>query len=150
MKKRNSTLVTALILTIILIGCKPNSEQKPDYKAEIIKAEKDFEKMVAEKGLAEGFYQYADSNAIIKREKDTLINGKESIRNYYSNPKFKKASVTWAPDFVSVSEKGDIAYTYGKYNWTVKDSTGKATIHKGIFHTVWKRQTDGSWKYVWD
>ena len=22
--------------------------------------------------------------------------------------------------------------------------------YKGIFHTVWKRQSDNSWKYVWD
>jgi ketosteroid isomerase-like protein len=32
----------------------------------------------------------------------------------------------------------------------VKDSVGNKKDFKGIFHTVWKKQKDGSWKYVWD
>jgi ketosteroid isomerase-like protein len=43
-----------------------------------------------------------------------------------------------------------MAYTYGKYLWKVKDTTGKIQEFKGVFHTVWKRQSDGSWKYGWD
>jgi ketosteroid isomerase-like protein len=31
-----------------------------------------------------------------------------------------------------------------------KDSTGKKMNTKVYNITVWKKQTDGSWKYVWD
>ena len=117
---------------------------------EIQKVEKDFDKMAAEKGIAEAFWFYADSNATIKRQNDTLIYGKDAIRNFYSAPIYSKATVTWAPDFTSAAESGDFGYTYGKYTWKSSDSTGKVIEHKGIFHTVWKRQADGSWKYVWD
>jgi ketosteroid isomerase-like protein len=58
--------------------------------------------------------------------------------------------VKWSPDFIDVSKEGDMAYTYGKYVWQSPDSTGKMNVSNGIFHTVWKRQVDGSWKYVWD
>jgi len=39
-------------------------------------AEKNFQKMTTEKGIAEAFWFYADSNAVIKRENDTLIHGR--------------------------------------------------------------------------
>lgn len=117
---------------------------------EIFATEKSFEKMCAEKGVAEAFYLFADDSAVIKRENDTLIIGKENIKNYHNNDFYKTASVKWAPDFIDVSNDGSMAYTYGKYIWTVKDENGNESEFKGVFHTVWKRQKDNSWKYVWD
>lgn len=117
---------------------------------EIEKAEKDFQKMSTDKGIMEAFWYYADSNAVIKRQNDSLIHGRDAIRNFYSADFYKQASVTWSPDFTDASAQGDFGYTYGKYTWQAKDSTGKVTEFKGVFHTVWKRQADGSWKYVWD
>src|SRR6187402_1998403 len=140
------------IFLMVLNGCTPKSKSKnlTYAKLEIVKTEKDFEKLVTQKGLAEGFYQFADSNAVIKREHDTLIIGKTNIKNYYLNPKFQNATVTWSPDAVTVSDDGDMASTYGKYVWTFTDTHGKEQILKGVFHTVWKKQKDGSWKYIWD
>ncbi|HWR94850.1 MAG TPA: DUF4440 domain-containing protein [Flavobacterium sp.] len=141
------------IIIFILVGCSKKEKLKKDnmyLKLEIIQTEKDFEKLVLNKGLAEGFYQYADSNATIKRENDTLITGKNNIKNYYSNPKFKSCNVSWEPEFVDISGQGDMAYTYGTYIWTKTDSMGIKQNSKGVFHTVWKKQKDGSWKYVWD
>ena len=119
-------------------------------KAEVLKAEEDFKNLSQSKGIAQAFYTFADSNAVIKREHDTLIEGKENIKTYYAQPKFTKAFVSWKPDFIQVSDDGTLAYTFGKYVWTVTDSVGNKKDFKGIFHTVWKRQKDGSWKYVWD
>jgi ketosteroid isomerase-like protein len=140
------------IFLLVLNGCTPKSKPKnlTYVKLQIVKTEKDFEKLVAKKGLAEGFYQFADSNAVIKREHDTLIIGKTNIKNYYLNSKHQNATVTWSPDAVTVSDAGDMASSYGKYVWTFKDSSGKEIVLKGVFHTVWKKQKDGSWKYIWD
>ncbi|MCF6129046.1 nuclear transport factor 2 family protein [Flavobacterium sp. AS60] len=138
------------LLTLLLICCNKKTETPEALKAEVAKAEDDFKNLSQSKGIAEAFYAYADENAVIKRENDSLIQGKENIKNYYSNPKFLKATVTWEPDFVDVSADGTLGYTYGKYVWTVIDSLGAKKDFKGRFHTVWKRQKDGSWKYVWD
>ena len=144
-------IIFFIIIGLALSCSKKTETQKQDtLKAEVFKAEADFKNLSQSKGIAEAFYTFADSNAVIKRENDTLIQGKENIKNYYSNPKFQKASVTWKPDFVAVSNDGSMAYTYGKYVWTVTDSIGKKKDFKGLFHTVWKKQKDGSWKYVWD
>ena len=145
-------IIKAFIVLFFLNGCSQKSETKNAayVKLQIVKTEKDFEKLVSEKGLSEGFYQFADSNAVIKREHDTLIIGKSNIKGYYLNPKFQNATVTWSPDAVTISDAGDMASTYGKYVWTSKDATGKEQVSKGVFHTVWKKQKDGSWKYIWD
>ena len=141
----------SFIVLIIFLSCSQDqAELREKSKAEIATAEKDFEKMAAEKGIADAFAFFADSNATIKRQNDTLIKGKENIRQYYSTDFFKTASVKWSPDFIDASASGDMGYTYGKFTWQSKDSAGKTEEFHGIFHTVWKKQNDGSWKYVWD
>ena len=144
-------LSTIIAICLLFCSCQTDSTNlRNKATQEIAQAEKDFEKMASEKGIAEAFWFFADSNAVIKRNNDTLIKGKENIRNFYSTAFYKTASVKWSPDFIDVSEKGDMAYTYGKYIWQSKDSSGKTNEFKGVFHTVWKRQKDGNWKYVWD
>lgn len=143
------------VLATVFISCNGNSDiaatkNQHLFRENLLKTEDDFKNLSQSKGIAVAFYAFADENAVIKRENDTLIKGKENIKAYYSNPKFKNASVSWKPDFVEVSADGSLAYTYGKFVWTSKDSLGNQKEFKGRFHTVWKRQKDGSWKYVWD
>lgn len=137
------------ILTIFLISCTEPLD-KGKLKKDIFDTEKAFEKMAADSGIAKAFYFYATDDAVIKRENDTLISGKENIGKYYSKTDEKNTKVNWTADFIDVSDSGDMAYTYGKYVWKLKDSIGKVTEYKGVFHTVWKKQKDNSWKYVWD
>jgi ketosteroid isomerase-like protein len=140
-----------LLFIIFIVGCNATAPGQHEIaKREIEKAEKDFEAMATDKGIAEAFYFFADSNATIKRQNDTLIHGKDGIRNFYSTPFYKAATVKWSPDFIETSAQGDMGYTYGNYHWESKDSTGKAITFDGVFHTVWKKQLDGTWKYVWD
>ena len=139
-------------IVVLLVACEPQ-KKLPDptkLKQEIVEAEAAFAKMAADKGIAEAFYTFAAEDAVIKRQNDTLIIGRDAIRQYYSAPFYQSAKVDWKPDFTKVSTHGDLAYTYGKFTWTSQDSTGEVSEIKGVFHTVWQRQADGSWKYVWD
>jgi ketosteroid isomerase-like protein len=143
---------TALLLALLLLfitGCDQPID-KETVKNEILQTEKAFAQMTAEKGIAEAFFFYAAENAVIKRENDTLVVGKDQIRAYYDTEGNKNAIVNWSPDFIEVSNDGTMAYTYGKYLWKFKGEKGDTIEYKGVFHTVWKRQSDNSWKYVWD
>ena len=143
-----STIAVIFLLTFLL-GCQqPVNKEK--VKQEIFQTEKAFEKMSTEEGMKEAFYFFAADSAVIKRQNDTLIVGKENIKDYYSNPAFEMAKVTWTPDFIDVSESGDLAYSYGKYLWTIWTADGDTAKFEGVFQTVWKRQDDAKWKYVWD
>lgn len=140
-----------LLLICFFGSCQAASVNlKENAKQEIQQSEKDFLKMTADKGIKVAFPYYADSDAVVKRNNDSLIKGKNAITDFYASSFFNNSSVTWSPDFVDASEDGSFGYTYGKYIWQSKDSTGKASEFKGVFHTVWKKQKDGSWKYVWD
>lgn len=142
-----------ILTTTLLFGCNQKEEAKLDLepiKKEVLKAEEDFKNLAQTKGIPKAFHEFADDNAVIKRENDTLIKGKENIKLYYSDQKYLSAKVNWTADVVEVSNDGSMAYTYGKYVWSIKDFQGKEREFKGVFHTVWKKQKDGSWKYTWD
>ena len=136
-----------IIISVSIISCNPD---RSNLIAQIRDTETRFEAMAGEKGMAEAFSFFADTGATIKRQNDSLIHGKEGIRKFYSADFYKTASVKWAPDYVDVSSDGTMGYTYGKYVWTSKDTSGKPIEYRGIFHTVWKKQKDGEWRYVWD
>lgn len=132
----------------LLTACQPVID-KEAIKKEVFQTEKAFEKMAAEKSIAEAFYHFAADSAVIKRRNDTLIVGKANIKAFYEKGD-PSATVNWTPDFIDVAEDGTLAYTYGKFVWKVKDETGTVRESKGVFHTVWKKQKDNSWRYVWD
>jgi ketosteroid isomerase-like protein len=138
------------VATMLVVSCN-QKVSRDELKSQVFNTEKAFEKMTAEKGAAEAFSFYADDSAVIKRAKDTLIIGKENIRDFYlKQNNTGKATVTWTPDFIETSEDGTLAYTYGRYQWVVVSDSGDTSVYKGVFHTVWERQGDGSWRYVWD
>ena len=70
--------------------------------------------------------------------------GKEEIAaamaKPYSTPGFR---LVWGPDFAQVF--GDVAITSGNYQLIngEKHETGR-------YVTVWRRQKDGLWRFVWD
>lgn len=140
-----------LLAAFFIVSCKNKQPGEKDVAVkEIAASEKAFEQMAAEKGLAEAFSFFADSLAVIKRGNDSLIKGKAGIRNFYNAANFLQARVQWSPDFIEASQDGKMGYTYGRYVWTGIDNNGAMVKNSGVFHTVWKKQTDGSWKYVWD
>jgi ketosteroid isomerase-like protein len=151
MKINLKTYLPLLISVCFFMDCN-STHLKPDqsiFIEEVKKSEKDFCDMARNESIEKAFYSFAAEDATIKRSNDSLIHGRDAIGNFYSDPKYKTAHVTWAPDFVQVSDDGTLAYTYGKYEWVFNDSTGEKK-YTGIFHTVWKKMKDGKWKFVWD
>ena len=144
MKNSLKYVLFFLLFTSCATETKKDSIEK--WKMEIRQAEEDFAIMAKEKGIHDAFLNFAADDAVLKR--GSLVIGKEAIDKHLEKSTSKNLS--WSPDFVDVSASGDLGYTYGKYVFTYTDSIGNPLEDKGIFHTVWKRQTDGSWKFVWD
>jgi len=141
------------IVLIVSFSCQYESKESSveQWKNEIIQTEKDFADMASSNGIAQAFLFYAAEDAVLERN-DVLIKGKQSIADKLkkNNSNSMEVTLSWKPDFVDVSNSGDLGYTYGKYQYVSIDSLGNKQESEGIFHTVWKRQKDGSWKYVWD
>ncbi len=126
-----------------------NGEKIAQSKQEILNSEKAFEACLQKEGITSAFRKFAADDAVINRHNE-IIKGKTAIKEFYEKEKTGKDKLIWTTDFVDVSSSCDLGYTYGKYIYTAIDSTGQGKDYKGIFHTVWKKQTDGSWKFVWD
>lgn len=146
-------LPLALFLLILSYSCNPkvSQESMEKWKNEIVDTEKEFAAMALKEGIPKAFLTYAANDVVLLRN-NQLIKGIDSLRAHYNSNKsgFDSISLTWKPDFVEVALSGDLGYTYGKYVYTTTDSLGQKNKVEGIFHTVWKRQPDGRWKFVWD
>lgn len=140
------------LIALMCFGCNtPAKKLKLEtWKQEIRDTEKAFSDMAQKEGVAKAFEAYCAHDVVMMRN-NKLVKGKDGLKAYFS----KQASssnftLSWEPDFVDVSTAGDLGYTYGKYILTYRDSTGAEVQNTGIFHTVWKRQPDQTWKFVWD
>lgn len=107
---RNNYLIYFSILFVVISSCKQDIN-KEEIKNEIIQSEKAFQDLVNAQGPATAFYEFAADSAVIKRENDTLIIGKNAIQNYYRSDS-KNVRATWKPDFINVSNDGTLAYTW--------------------------------------
>lgn len=135
----------------LLISC--NTSETEDnvakWKAEIIQVEQDFNDLAQKVGLPDAFYEYAAHDGVI-RKSGKLVEGKVAIKQWIKNDVRPNETLTWKPTFVDVSLSGDLAYTYGDATFTVIDSLGNKKEKTSVYHTVWKRQEGGHWRFVWD
>lgn len=143
------------ILPVFLLfySCQTDTEKGSieKWKQEILETEQNFAKMARDEGIRNAFLTYAAEDAVLMRN-NALVIGKKAINVYFENntSKDKDVSLIWKPDFVDVAASGDLGYTYGHYTYSYIDSSGIKIENKGVFHTVWKRQPDGTWRFVWD
>lgn len=111
---RKSITFSLIVVLLLFQSCK-KKEDKEELIKSVLSTEKAFEKMTADSGIAIAFRNFADENAVILRNNDSIIEGKNNIFGYYNTEKIKKATVNWTPDKIEVSDDGTLAYTYGKY-----------------------------------
>ncbi|MBN2262161.1 MAG: nuclear transport factor 2 family protein [Prolixibacteraceae bacterium] len=141
-------LIPSFMLILLLGSCNADIN-KATIQQEIIITEQAFETMAAQHGLATAFYFFAADSAVILRG-SSLIKGRNNIQSFYQNDRFKNVILSWEPQFVEVSDCGTLAYTFGAYQMKSSNEEGEEIENHGYFHTVWKKQNDNSWKYVWD
>jgi ketosteroid isomerase-like protein len=146
-------LLPTMVSLILMSGChtKPQEDRTEQWKQEIRETEQAFSDLSEKEGIARAFLTYAAEDAVLMRN-NQLFEGRVAIAKRFeeNQPYLENVTLTWKPDFVEVSASGDLGYTYGSYTMTTADSLGNKSQLTGIFHTVWRRQTDGAWRFVWD
>ena len=142
-----------MVSLILISGCLKKSEENMAdlWKQEILETERAFSDLSEKDGISRAFLTYAAEEAVLMRN-NQLFQGRKAIakRLEENQPNIENVTLTWKPDFVEVSASGDLGYTYGSYTLTTADSLGNTSQSTGVFHTVWKRQKDGAWRFVWD
>ncbi len=139
-------MTRSLILATLMVAATGCVAQTGD--AALLRADRDFARTVARKGL-EGWMSFMADNSV--RLGAPPVVGKEAIRSAMANafalPGFK---LRWAPTRAEVFKGNDLGYTVGRYEASRPNDKGETVTTTGSYLTVWQKQKDGSWKVVWD
>ena len=149
-KSKNNIFIFLLgFLSFIILSGSINFADENDSgsEKELIKTDKEFSEKSIKDGISEAFISYADKDVILMRDKQFPIFGIKELKEYYSNIKKGNAKLEWSPVKAEISKSGELGYTFG--NWIYSTKNSKDTVY-GNYVTIWKKQKDGSWKFVLD
>lgn len=143
-------LLLSLFAVGIPLGCaayEPPDKRK--LKAEIATTESAFSAMAQEKGLLAAFEHFAAPDVAFVATDPRRWRGPDAVREHLKDvPSDMK--ITWSAMFIDVSDDGTLGYDYGRYESRRPGPDGKDSIRGGFFLTIWKRQPNGTWRYVMD
>ncbi len=116
-----------------------------DVGPELMQADMAFNNLCQEKGMKFSFLHFADENVIKLSNKEFAARGKVALEKWFGDD-VQDFKLEWKPVFAEAAKSEDMGYTFGIWRLTLKDGT----MRYGEYMTFWKRQADGSWKYVMD
>lgn len=125
---------------LLIVSCSESVSTLED----LFETDRAFSKLSEETSIEEAFLIYAADNAVILRDNQMPIIGKADISNSFEGLS-GDVVLTWEPLAGEISKSGDLGYTYGIYEFK-KDTS----VSKGTYVSIWKKQRDGSWRYVLD
>ncbi len=100
-------------------------------------------------GIGEAFVRYADSDALMMPAEQDAVRGLDGVRQQFAALP-PGTTLVWKPFQADIAASGDLGYTLGTYELRSTGKDGKAMVRYGKYCSVWKKQGDGSWKWVVD
>lgn len=108
----------------------------PVDPAPVVAAERAFAADGLELGVQASFLKHAAPDGIVFAPEPILA------RAAFGQPRPKGAPLVWWPLWAGISRSGDLGFTTGPYTFDGKPG--------GYYFTVWAKQPDGSWKWLFD
>ncbi len=122
---------------------------KEKLKHEVAAMEDVFCAMAQEKGLLAAFSHFAAPDVAFIDTDPRKFRGQAAVVERIG-PDQPGEKLTWAASFTDVADDGTLGYNYGRYESRHPGPDGKDVVRGGWFLTIWKKQPDGSWRYVMD
>jgi ketosteroid isomerase-like protein len=143
---------------VFLLSCTTQHSDHPNAaslnKDSLLKAMMDADKswsdLAGQKGFNRSRVDFAEEKAINLMSREMPLVGREAIMKYANTHPDSGYVIRWHPLKGDLAESGDLGYTYGSWTMNTKTGSGRDTSIYGNYVTVWKRQHDGSWKYLID
>ena len=134
-----------LILALLLFFAVTAEAQTP--LQEMVQTEQAFSRMAAEKNTRDAFMSFIADDGLLFRP--TAVNGKQWMREHPVPPSDKHPLLAWQPAFAGMAAAGDLGFTTGPWEFK-EDVKDEKPAGYGHFVTLWKKQPDGTWKFVLD
>lgn len=129
-----------LILAALLLAFARPAAAQPAEASHIVAAERAFAADGLTMGVDGSFLKWSAEDAVM------IAGGAPRLAHEILDPKavFDPAapSLVWWPNWAGISKSGDLGFTTGGV-----EVGGARTGH---YFTIWKRQSDGGWKWVYD
>jgi len=114
---------------------------------DMVQTEQAFSKMAEEQNTRDAFMTFIADDGLLFRP--GAVNGKKWMNEHPVPQSDKRPLLAWQPSFAGMAASGDMGFTTGP--WEAKaDINDEKPSGYGHFVTVWKKQADGSWKFVVD
>ena len=148
----------SLVFAAAILGGCAQTPAPPDpvaVRSAAVKAIRDLEAAWVKDANArdpEKWVAYYSDDATVQQANYPVAKGKDAIRAALKQTVTDPAlALSFHADTVEVSASADLAYTRGSYEMTTTDPNTKMPVtEKGKYLTVYRKQTDGSWKAVED
>jgi ketosteroid isomerase-like protein len=134
-------------LAIILFACGSPKTDTANVKATLMEIDRDFSKLSVDKGMIYAFSTYSAEDVVRFRDGDFPNVGKQSLLKTFEGKSDTSIRLTWEPVFADIAESGELGYTHGTWKMYVIPAD---TTYYGVYVTIWKKQVDGTWKFVFD
>jgi ketosteroid isomerase-like protein len=112
-------------------------------------ADNDFSRDAGKFGTGEAFGRYAAADAQMFSGPGEFISGPGAISQSFG-ARTAKSALVWHPVHGEVSDAGDLGFTVGNAIFTGEREDGAKIVQYSKYLTVWKKQRDGSWRFVVD
>jgi len=134
-----------LILFILGLIFSCTEKKTAANSKELMEADLAFSDYSVKHGIQKAFIEFAHDSVVLLKDNRLPIVGKQSLIDSYKDRSDSGLVLTWKPEAATISQNGDLGFTYGIWTLVAKSDTSK-----GTYLTVWKRNSTGQWKYAAD
>jgi ketosteroid isomerase-like protein len=118
--------------------------ENEDRLQEMVDTDKAFSAASEKNGMKKAFLEYIADDAVLLRPGFLPIVEGDVIR-FLNAQEDTSFTMTWEPKGADIAASGDLGFTYGVYKVATAD-----TVLQGTYLNIWRKQADGSWKFVVD
>ncbi|MEW6160651.1 MAG: DUF4440 domain-containing protein [Verrucomicrobiota bacterium] len=117
--------------------------------AEVLEADRAFARMSVEQGASRAFLAWLAEDVVMLQPGRPPIHGRLGVQEHFAD--FPNAArLNWKPVAVMVAQSGDLATTFGFWEFAAPGPDGAPRASHGKYLTVWRRDAHGSWKVILD
>lgn len=116
-----------------------------DTAATLMRIDKEFSALAEKVGVGKAFSMYAANPTIRFGTPAVRVSPSELVKEFPPDLR-----LSWTPEEAMAAASGDLGFTWGRWILHGKNKDGSPREVHGKYVTIWKKQTDGSWKFVLD
>lgn len=129
-----------LVSVLVLSACASAPRAEAPTAAPVVAAERAFAARAGEVGWVLAFRAFVAQDGQLVRQ-GGYANAPEQLAATEDDG---NRNLSWWPAFAGISRSGDFGFTTGAVSFD------EARTPRGHYFTVWRRQSDGSWKWIYD